>query len=221
MLILALSACAAQIDMKPRVGQPALDSEPVSLELASQLVGRGQLTEAITAFRRLLRKGGPSIPVLNGLGIAHAELGRPDLAADYFAKALMVSPDDPTTLNNIGYAALRREEVALARLYLEKAKRGGNRSPEVDGNLLILDRLEAWLAAEAGSADPTIDATNKSFKVQRKNATTVDLVDFRREQDSQAEIRRKMPPPLETVLIDFSELFDPWKVNNRINKPPF
>jgi len=225
MLILAMqlvgSACAFQVVKEPSLQLAAADDEMTSLKHAIQLIDQGKTVEAITAFRSLLRGDGPSLPVLNGLAIAHAELGRPDLAAVFFAQALTLSPDDPMTLNNIGYAALRRRDTSLARRYLHMAEQAGDGTPEISANLHALERLENWrpflIVNEASGLG---DALGSSFAMQRKNVSTVRLTKL---QPSHHNPRPK--PEIQSqptrALIDFSELFDPWLTSGRPTEPSF
>ncbi len=223
-LILALSsgfaACAPTTPKSPSIKLLETGAGAVTFQQARQLVDHGRIAEAISAFRILLRQDGPTLPVLNGLAIAHAELGRPDLAADFFAKALAIAPDDPATLNNVGFAALRREDIGLARHYLEKAGEGGGPAPEVNGNLAILDRLEAREApSKAGAAWMSSQQAGALFAVQRRTASTLWLSGL----PATAGDPRQVPAsiaPMPAALIDFSELFDPWPTSGQSLKPP-
>jgi Flp pilus assembly protein TadD len=218
-LLLSLSACGFESANEPLLRPAEPDRETASFKQARQLIDQGKAAEAITAFRSLLRAGGPSLSIMNGLAVAHAELGRPDLAADFFAKALALAPGDPATLNNIGYAALRRRETGLARHYLEMAEQAGDDAPEINGNLNVLERLEASRAAliieSAARPDNPVD---KKFAVQRKTTSTVRLARLGTSSGGLNTPQRKSPPP-STALIDFSELFDPWLTNGVAVEP--
>ena len=185
-------------------------ADEASLKHARQLIDQGKPAEAITVFRSLQRKEGSSLRALNGLAIAHAELGRSDLAAEFFAKALALSPEDPATLNNIGYAALRRQETSLARRYLEMARESDERAPEINNNLDALKRLQARRQASTFAEAPiSADIAGEKMMVQRMSETTVRLARHQ-PPSSDRTIKENVPPSQNAALIDFSELLDPW-----------
>lgn len=180
-LFCLLFGCAQTTEVRVATSEVSLVEE-LSFQQARTLVDSGKVPEAITAFRKLLRVSGPSLPVLNGLAIAYAEFGRPDLAARYFAEALALAPDDPATLNNIGFAALRRKDVDLARHYLERAERAGGDVPTVRRNLEIVAHLDvsglrspAADTALTRAPDDTAFSDRKVIKVERRTASSVHL----------------------------------------------
>jgi len=135
-----LSACSDKPDLRVAGKAPS----PISFAEGKRLLEAGRAAEAVTAFRTRLREYGADLQGLNGLAIAYSELGRPDLAADMFGRALTLKPNDPATLNNIGFSALRRADVVLARHYLEKAQQGEGGFDEIDGNLERLALFETF-----------------------------------------------------------------------------
>lgn len=221
MLLLSalLVACAPTTDIRV-APTGALVTEAVSVNHGKDLVDRGKVVEAITVFRTLLRDDGPSLPVLNGLAIAHGELGRPDLAAGFFAKALAIAPDDPATLNNIGYAALRRNEPDLARRYLERADQVGNGALKISGNLKVLERLETWQPPPMVIGAAAIDQPDiVAVVLERQTASSVRLSGL----DATSDETRSRPDaasPPRRAMIDFSELFDPWSPSEFSPEPP-
>ncbi len=222
-LILAVqvgvSACTSQFAKDSSLKLAPADEETTSLKHAIQLIDQGKAVEAATAFRSLLRADGPSLPVFNGLAIAHAELGRPDLAADFFAQALALSPDDPVTLNNIGFAALRRQDTNLARRYLQMAKKVGEGTPEINANLNALERFENQRASLlVDGISGLSSAPTNSFAMQRKNASTIRLTKLQPSSDDQ-KLQIEILSESTEALIDFSELFDPWPANDSPTKP--
>ena len=202
-----LAACAPKVEKRMLLQLTEADLADVSFEHAKELLDQGKIPEAITAFRSLLRDNGASLPALNGLAIAHAEIGLPDLAAELFAKALAIEPDDPVTLNNIGYAALRRQDMGLARRYLEKAEQVSSGELKISGNLKVLHRLEAWVQAQPREA-PLSECLQADalFTVQRQTALTSRLGGLQTVSHSYRETSM-----LNKGLIDFNDLFDPWQ----------
>lgn len=218
-LLPTLVACAPKTDIRV-APTGALVTEAVSVNHGKDLVDRGKVVEAITVFRTLLRDDGPSLPVLNGLAIAHGELGRPDLAAGFFAKALAIAPDDPATLNNIGYAALRRNEPDLARQYLERADQVGNGALKISGNLKALERLETWQSPAMVMGAAVIDQPDiTAVALERQTASSVRLSGLGA-TSNETRSRPDAASPPSRAMIDFSELFDPWSPSEISPEPP-
>ena len=210
-ILLGLPACVSQDQRQPTLRLAKNDTTAVSFDHARQLLDHGENAQAISAFRTLLRQDGASVPVLNGLAIAHAELDRPDLAASLFAEALAISPDDPTTLNNIGFAALRRKDTELALSYLKKAQQHGDHTPEISGNLALLKRLEA--RSDSVVAEPALLSARivgRASKLQRETVSTVRLSRIKTEPTAPATARVPASPTSSATLIDFNDLYDPW-----------
>lgn len=65
------------------------------------LLQAGQPGAAIEAFNLALATGEAPAPIYNGLGIAYARIGRPDLAYRFFQKAKMSDPANPTYAANL------------------------------------------------------------------------------------------------------------------------
>ncbi|MFO1254318.1 MAG: hypothetical protein U1E37_01375 [Sphingomonadaceae bacterium] len=91
-----------------------------------ELLKAGDNGAAIEAYNLALATGEEPAPAYNGLGVAYARLGRPDLAYRFFTKATMGAPDNVTFARNRArlmdspeFAAMlerRRGEQALARI---------------------------------------------------------------------------------------------------------
>lgn len=146
-MAIALGACRAMPEVRPADGS----ASPADVAEGRRLLTEGRAVEAVTAFRQYLRQHGPDVQGLNGLAIAYGELGKLDLAAEMFGRALALEPDDPATLNNIGFSALRRADSRLARRYLEKAQHGKGTFEEIDGNfsrLALLEMIERTRSAD-------------------------------------------------------------------------
>lgn len=67
---------------------------------------------ALEAFRNALANGEAPAPAYNGLGVAYARLGRPDLAETYFSRAMASDPANPHFAEN--FARLMRSPAYLA-----------------------------------------------------------------------------------------------------------
>jgi Flp pilus assembly protein TadD len=204
--LLAIAGCAAGPELRIAGGPQT----PGSMAEGRRLLDQGKAAEAVAAFRRQLREDGANLAVLNGLGIAYSELGRPDLAAEMFARALALAPDDAATLNNIGFAALRRADAPLARLYLEKARRQDGGLEKIDGNLARLALLEAQ-----GRRRPAASALKQAaFHADDGSAAAViRLPRPGRTSPPSAGSRRQAPQPAappSTDMIDFLAVTDPF-----------
>ena len=84
----------------------------------------GRYGLAIESFERALAFGERPAPAYNGLGVAYAKLGRPELAYRFFRKAAMSDPDNPVYSRNLAslmdspefnLAVLKRSEPKDAR----------------------------------------------------------------------------------------------------------
>jgi tetratricopeptide (TPR) repeat protein len=81
------------------------DKAPRTL-LSATAQGRDHLRanrtgQAIEAFNVALMTGEAPAPAYNGLGVAYARLGRPDLAYRFFKKATMSDPENPVFPRNL------------------------------------------------------------------------------------------------------------------------
>ena len=206
--VLAVTGCGAKLDLRP-VDQ---DISTVSLAQGRQLLDQGRATEAVATFRKLLRQGGDGLQGLNGLAIAYSELGRPDLAAEMFSRALAIAPNDPATLNNIGFSALRRADASLARHYLKKAslRKGDQDHDEIQGNLArlaLLERLERM-----PSRRPAM--TRAALFSRHKLSAPVNLLKLPKNSEyaaTAAALLDASPSASSTVtMVDFTAVIDPF-----------
>ena len=206
--VLAITACSVQPALRP-VGQ---NPSPISLVQAKQLLGQGRAAEAVSAYRKLLRQGGEDLQGLNGLAIAYSELGRPDLAAEMFSRALALAPNDPATLNNIGFSALRRADALLARHYLEKADRqkADRNHDEIEGNLRGLALLESF--ERMPSTRPAMNRAALLSWDQRSAPVNHLVLPKNGGQVTTAvaalDVARSEPP--KAIMVDFTTVVDPF-----------
>ena len=198
--VVALFGCSPKPDLRVSGREPPTGS----IALGKQLLHQGRAMEAVSVFRRQLRQEGPEVQSLNGLAIAYSELGRPDLAADMFARALALSPDDPATLNNVGFSALRRADAELARLYLEKARARDDGLGEIEGNLArlaLLEEIELKQVARPSFRQATVP------EERRLHRLTIPTL----QQPPPSAVWRAGPPELSlSTMIDFTAVSDPF-----------
>ena len=203
---LALSGCSAGPDI--RVSGEA--ASKASFGQGKHLLEAGRAVDAVTAFRRQLRVEGADLQALNGLAIAYSELGRMDLAAEMFSRALALSPDDPATLNNIGFSALRRADERLARHYLEKARRENGDHEKIGGNLARLALLEEM--NRMGPAKPALTPAMMSKEDLR--SSEVMRISLPRQgartRSARPALEVRQPTSSPRSMIDFTAVSDPF-----------
>lgn len=78
----------------------------------------GRHAEAIAAFSRLRGEPGYDAEACNGLAVAWAGIGRDDLAAAYFRRALALAPGEQRYRRNLALFEARQETVRAARAAL-------------------------------------------------------------------------------------------------------
>jgi len=112
-LSLPLGACSSLfgIHFADRQARPMPTSQasllatatPVATKtmLGRQQLAEGQVGAAIETFQAALAAGEDRAPVINGLGVAYARLGRSDLALRFFEEATAIVPDDQRYASNL------------------------------------------------------------------------------------------------------------------------
>ena len=101
-----LSGCQLMSSLHLAHGAPRGQADKAAMDEYFTARGRtllqaGQPGAAIEAFNFALATGEAPAPVYNGLGIAYARIGRPDLAYRFFQKAQMSDPSNPTYAANL------------------------------------------------------------------------------------------------------------------------
>ncbi|WP_373693880.1 tetratricopeptide repeat protein [Parafrankia sp. BMG5.11] len=109
-LALALSGCASLFG-SGRVGPIAQSPEKMAVTLALEStentdVGRAHLAAgnpglAIEAFQKAMGNGEPVAAATNGMAVAYARIGRPDLALRFFRQASAAEPENPKYAANM------------------------------------------------------------------------------------------------------------------------
>lgn len=84
------------VNRKPKVEQAYMTpAQPPAIgytETGRQQITDGNYGRAMETFQQALAQGEPAAPALNGLGVAYANVGRIDLAAEYFRQAMAADP---------------------------------------------------------------------------------------------------------------------------------
>lgn len=115
-MALALGACSS-VTNHARFTPRVIGVEQQAEGLSQTNQGRVHLYAnrtglAIEAFRNALANGEAPAPAYNGLGVAYARLGRPDLAESYFSRAVASDPANLHFAEN--FAKLMRSPAYLA-----------------------------------------------------------------------------------------------------------
>jgi Flp pilus assembly protein TadD len=87
------------------------------------LAREGALGEALTRFEEAVKKA-PEDPAVNfNLALCAAELGKDDLAIEYFKKHLALAPNDPVSHYNLATLMLKAGDRNGAALHFGEALR--------------------------------------------------------------------------------------------------
>src|SRR5262249_1721171 len=95
------------------------ETQSARVQLALLLTESGRPAEAVRILEPMAASNDPD--VLNAYGIALADEGKFDLAAQQFQRVLQRDPNNAPALQNLGIAALRRDDVQSAQQYLTRA----------------------------------------------------------------------------------------------------
>ncbi len=106
--------------------QIALSYDSGSLAEGRAALQNGKPFEAIGPLRVALLDAGTRAPASNALGVAYAQLGREDLAEQYFKSAIAADPSDERFVANL----LRLQHAVLARQAQSNAARLAARQSE-------------------------------------------------------------------------------------------
>ncbi len=102
----------ARLDVRP-VGESAPAASETALAEGRAALLRGEVGSAITSLRLAAMSPASAAAAHNGLGVAYAMLGRPDVAERYFQRAVLEAPTEARYSANLArfYAA---QDSALA-----------------------------------------------------------------------------------------------------------
>ncbi|MBL4820400.1 MAG: LytR C-terminal domain-containing protein [Gammaproteobacteria bacterium] len=135
----------------------AVSSQRLSnLDLARREFSRGNYGNAISLLERELADRPASIAALNGLGACFDELGRYDVAQQYYYRALDMAPESSLTLSNIGYSYLQQGRHAEAAQIFELALQ---RDPENEIAANNLKLAKARLSSPENESVIALDST--------------------------------------------------------------
>lgn len=163
--VLILGACStAELEVRSATSHAgaAPGTANQHLEAATNHFQAARYGLALEQFRLALRSGPASRVALNGMAATYDMLGRHEVAQGFYRRALVQFPNDPRTLNNLGYSFLVQKQFERAERYLSLAlelAREPEHSSLIERNLGLAKYLgergkqPAPSAAEERSAD--------------------------------------------------------------------
>jgi Flp pilus assembly protein TadD len=104
-----------------------------------------ELGHAAKADKALKAAGGDTSKdwrVVSGQGVAASSLGRQREAQRHFARALKLSPDNPTVLNNLAMSLILDRKPDQAEAMLQRAARAGAPRQQVERNIALAKALK-------------------------------------------------------------------------------
>jgi tetratricopeptide (TPR) repeat protein len=98
----------------------AADPPKAVFDRAVQALVAGDYATAEQGFKQVLSQQPGNVGALGDLGILYARTNRPDLAIDYYRRALKLSPNDKAILLNLALVHLKQEAHRKALPLLER-----------------------------------------------------------------------------------------------------
>lgn len=173
LICMLLGACStAPLELRPsHSGFAATGSIAKPAEQAKRDLAAGRIDLAIRGFGAELGRNPGSLDALNGLAVAHARLGRYDVAQAYFERALAIDARDVAVLNNYGRSLIEQSRLRDARPFLEQALRHADEThvPVIAANLLSI-REAAPPRLVTALRKPREERAGKSHKLIRMAA---------------------------------------------------
>lgn len=169
-------------------------SEPEGYAAAQLAEGRqalqdSQYGQAIIAFRNAQRFPETAAAAANGLGVAYAQIGRPDVAEHYFELAVSQAPDDrrfSTNLDRLRFQLAAQQTVVAIRPALAAETPAG----------FMAERLVAAFPGTVARAGIRVE--QPTAKMARVSDSEVQLATADGEK---ADLRRRAPAARPTVGI--------------------
>ena len=160
--LVALTAGCAQVPLAKserdalQVAPVYRVQQPAGTAAGQYAVGRidlaeGRVDAAIQRFSNALRLDRGFVEAHNGLGVAYGQQGRFAEAADAFRAALVITPDAPHVLNNLGFAQLKAGQLDEAWVSLKRSLVLDSRNERTRENLELLASVRAATVAEAAA----------------------------------------------------------------------
>jgi Flp pilus assembly protein TadD len=106
------------------------------------LADNGNFQQAFDVLSRAHSPQDPDWRILSVQGTVLDQMGRFDEARQYYASALKIEPDDPSTLSNLGLSYLLSKDLPKAEENLRRAYDHAGNDPRVRMNLAVVLGLE-------------------------------------------------------------------------------
>lgn len=144
----ALAVLDTASEVEPRHQSLRVEQGLLSLELGQSAKAEAALKEAVAGPDKDWR-------VYSGLGVATSTQGRHKEAQGHFNKALELSPNNPSVLNNMAVSLLLDRKVDQAEAMLRRASKDGTRPQQVVQNLALTRAIKTAAAADADAGETT------------------------------------------------------------------
>lgn len=142
------------------------------------LAANGELEAALDAVQRAQTPEYPDWKLLSAEGAILDQLGKTDEARDRYRKALVIQPNEPSVLSNLGMSYLLSGDLKTAETYMRQAAQGPAVDSRVRQNLALVVGLQGRFAEaeKIASAEMTPDQAKanvaylRSMIAQQQNA---------------------------------------------------
>lgn len=197
----------------PEQGDPAVYAAS-QMEQGRQALERQQFGLAIIAFRNARLAREHTAAACNGLAIAYAQIGRPDLAERYFRQAIAEAPSEPKYHVNLSRL---HESLSNSQVQLE--------APKAMESLRNASRASAALLLPGTSERSAIRIEQPAQKIIRVSPKEVRIeaqADSRRralESQTMAQPVRR-PNPTYPIRIELGESRPPVRVEQSTKEYP-
>ncbi len=162
LLLLDASGASAHrgppIDIRFSATEASRSSSVDAYQTGKSLLALENVPEALAAFRKALVADPRSVDALNGVAVCYDRLGRPDVSRGFYEAALLIDPDDPVTLNNLGFALVITGDYAAARVPLQRAAASDQPAARASAQRTL--ELIASIRADVAESEPTDAATD-------------------------------------------------------------
>jgi arylsulfatase A-like enzyme/Flp pilus assembly protein TadD len=132
------------------------ETETTRVQLGLLLTESGKVDEAVSVLAPLASGTDPD--ALNAYGVALADQGKLDEAAQQFQRVMRMDPNNAPALQDLGIVALRRDDVTASQQYLARALQLNPRLP------LALNTLGVVYARQ-GDFARAVDAWNRAVDI--------------------------------------------------------
>ncbi len=141
------------------------------------LASNGDLLKALEVIGRAQRPDNPDWKLLSAQGAVLDQLERPQEAREFYQKALLIAPNEPSILSNLGMSYLLENELSKSETYLRQAIKYPNADSRVRQNLALVvglqgrfDEAEKIAAGELSRADAQANVKYLRQMLSQQNA---------------------------------------------------